>query len=91
MSRFRTISKMYEVEKSKVQISEVTYTLVYHPFLLEEDGELERDWTGAGGGGTCLAKLGGRGAFRDWDWGLIFSMSVWFCFFNVYLLPYTRN
>lgn len=63
MSRFRTISKMYEVEKSKVQISEVTYTLVYHPFPLEEDGELERGWTGAGGGGGVFSKTGREGGF----------------------------
>lgn len=37
MSRFRTICRMYEVEKSKVQIREVTYVLVYHLFPLEED------------------------------------------------------
>lgn len=41
MSRFRTISKMYEVEKGKVQISEVTCVLVYHPSALEED---TRNW-----------------------------------------------
>lgn len=32
---------MYGVEKSKVQISEVTYVLVYHAFPLEEDA---MDW-----------------------------------------------
>lgn len=41
MSQFRTISKMYEVEKSKVQMSEVTYVLVYHPSPLEDN---TRNW-----------------------------------------------
>lgn len=36
MSRFRTISKMYEVEKSKVQIREVMYVLADDLFPLEE-------------------------------------------------------
>lgn len=41
MSRCRTISKMYEVEKSKVQMSEVTHVLVYHPSPLEDN---TRNW-----------------------------------------------
>lgn len=78
---------MYEVEKSKVQMSEVTYVLVDHPFPLEETpGTGNRFHWGVG----RAWPLG----LRQWELGSELSLPallsvvfcfVLFCFYNVYL------
>ena len=57
---------MYEVEKSKVQISEVTYMWYISLSHWERHHGLEIDFTGVWGGGWCgRAELGW--GLRDWE------------------------